>query len=256
MGTADLHVHTTYSKDGTTTVRAALKQASNVGLNVIAITDHDDIRGSLAACDLAPQYGLEAIPAVEISTREGHVLALYVEKPIPAGLSLIETLIRIGDQGGIAVAPHPVNPLPKSLSMDALMGAIAHDDAKQVLMGIEVYNMGHQIFNHLAQKISPWLPLAKTAGSDSHVYWTVGMGQTGFQGTGVTDLYESLATMATTPIPSPRKFSPAPLIGWMGHVLLRHFGVVAQNFSPDGPIKIQHNKFDKPTVPLKRQHRQ
>ncbi len=208
----------------------------HIGLDVIAITDHDEIRGSLAACDLASQYGLEAIPAVEVSTREGHVLALYVEELIPAGQSLIETLLRIGELGGIAVAPHPVNPLPKSLSMDALMGAIAHDDAKQVLRGIEVYNMGHQIFNHLAQKISPWLPLAKTAGSDSHVYWTIGMGQTGFKGTSVADLFEALATISTTPIPSPRKFSLAPLIGWVGHVFLRRLGVVAQNFSPDGPI--------------------
>jgi len=256
MGTADLHIHTTYSKDGTTTVRAALKQAATVGLDVIAITDHDEIRGSLAACELAPQYGLEAIPAMEVSTREGHVLALYIEKPVQAGLSLIETLIRIGDLDGIAVAPHPVNPLPKSLSIDALMGAIAHNDAKQVLRGIEVYNMGHQIFNHLAQKISPWLPLAKIAGSDSHIYWTVGVGQTGFEGTTVTDLYQALVNLSTTPIPSPRKFSPTPIIGWMGHVILRRLGFVAQNLSSDAPITIQRNKSERPTVPLGERRRQ
>ena len=121
MGQADLHIHTTYSKDGTTTVRGVLKQASNVGLNVVAITDHDEIRGSLVARELAPQYRVEVIPAMEVSAREGHVLALFIEKPIPAGRSLIETLLRIGEQGGIAIAPHPVNPLPKSLPMEALV---------------------------------------------------------------------------------------------------------------------------------------
>lgn len=250
MGKADLHVHTTFSKDGTTTVRGALKRASDVGLNVIAITDHDEIRGSLAACELAPRYGLEAIPAVEVSTREGHILALFVEELIPANRSLIETLLRIGDQGGIAIAPHPVNPLPKSLPMEALVGAVAHQSARHVLRGIEVYNMGYQIFNHLAQKISPWLPLAKTAGSDSHVYWTVGVGQTGFAGYKAADLRRALETMSTIPIPAPTKFTLTPILGWMGHVILRRFGYVAQNFSPDGPIVIRRNKLDRPTVPI------
>jgi predicted metal-dependent phosphoesterase TrpH len=85
MGTADLHIHSTYSYDATTTVRAILKHASDVGLDVIAVTDHDDIRGSLEARELAPQYGIEAIPAVEISTKDGHLVALFVESlPPPA----------------------------------------------------------------------------------------------------------------------------------------------------------------------------
>jgi hypothetical protein len=255
MGKADLHVHTTFSKDGTTTVRGALKRAAEVGLNVIAITDHDEMRGSLTACELAPQYGIEAIPAVEISAREGHILALFVEEPIPAGRTLLETLLRIGDQGGIAIAPHPVNPLPKSLPMDALVGAVAHNAAKYVLRGIEVYNMGYQIFNHLAQKISPWLPLAKTAGSDSHVYWTVGIGQTGFAGYKAADLRRALETMSTIPIPAPTKFTLTPILGWMGHVILRRFGYVAQNFSPDSPIVIRRNTLDRPTVPLGKRRR-
>jgi predicted metal-dependent phosphoesterase TrpH len=249
MGQADLHIHTTYSKDGTTTVRGVLKQASNIGLNVVAITDHDEIRGSLVARELAPQYRVEVIPAMEVSAREGHVLALFIEKPIPAGRSLIETLLRIGEQGGIAIAPHPVNPLPKSLPMEALVGAVAHQSARHVLRGLEVYNMGHQIFNHLAQKISPWLPLAKTAGSDSHVYWTVGIGQTGFAGFTAADLRRALENMATIPIPAPTKFTLAPILGWMGQTVLRRFGYVAQNFSLDTPIVIRRNSLDRPTVP-------
>jgi hypothetical protein len=187
---------------------------------------------------------------MEVTTREGHVLALYVEELIPAGRSLIETLLRIGEQGGIAVAPHPVNPLPKSLPMDALVGAVAHKSARHVLRGLEVYNMGHQIFNHLAQKISPWLPLAKTAGSDSHVYWTVGIGQTGFAGFTAADLRRALENMSTIPIPAPTKFTLAPIVGWMGSVILRRFGYVAQNLASDLPIVILRNKYDRPTVPV------
>src|SRR5688572_32742507 len=107
MGTADLHIHSIYSADATTTVRAILKQASDVGLNVIAVTDHDEIRGSLEAQQLAPKYGIEVIPGAEISTKDGHVLALFIKTLPPAGMSLTDTLLQIGGQGGIAIAPHP-----------------------------------------------------------------------------------------------------------------------------------------------------
>jgi predicted metal-dependent phosphoesterase TrpH len=199
---------------------------------------------------LAPEYRLEAIPAVEVSSSEGHILALFIKKPIPAGRPLNETLLRIGGQGGIAVAPHPVNPLPKSLSMEALVGAVAHERARHVLKGIEVYTMGYQIFNRLAQKLSRWLPLAKTAGSDSHVYWTIGMGQTRFDGSTAADLRLALENMATTPVPAPTKFSLMPILGWLGHVTLRRFGIIAQNLYPDGPIIVQRVKLDPATRPI------
>ena len=76
MGKADLHIHTIYSWDGTCTVEAVLKQAAHIaGLDVIAITDHDEIQGALEAVDLAPRYGIEVIPGCEISTADGHLLA-------------------------------------------------------------------------------------------------------------------------------------------------------------------------------------
>ena len=77
MGLADIHIHTIYSYDATTTVRGVLKQASSSGLNVIAITDHNDIRGAFDARELASQYNLEVIPGVEVNTRDGHLLAMF-----------------------------------------------------------------------------------------------------------------------------------------------------------------------------------
>src|SRR5512141_1140268 len=130
MGTAELHIHSVYSSDATTTVRAVLRQANDAELNVIAITDHDEIRGSLEAYQLAPQYGVEAIPAAEISTREGHVVALWIHELPPKGLSLLETLFLIGKQGGTAIAPHPFSNLPSSLSMEAVVGALTNPRAK------------------------------------------------------------------------------------------------------------------------------
>ena len=89
MGTADLHIHSIYSHDATTTVRAILKQASDVGLNVIAVTDHDEIRGSLEARELAPKYGIEAISGAEVTTKDGHLVALFVDTLPPSGLPLL-----------------------------------------------------------------------------------------------------------------------------------------------------------------------
>ena len=147
MGTADLHIHSIYSYDATSTVRAVLKQAADVGLNVIAVTDHDEIRGSLEAHELAPKYGIESIPAVEVSTKEGHLLALFVETLPPRGLTLVDTLIHIGKLGGVAIAPHPFNNFSVSLSMEAVVGALTNPRAKAVLKGIETHNMGTQPFD-------------------------------------------------------------------------------------------------------------
>lgn len=139
--------------------------------------------------------------------------------------------------------------------MEALVGAVAHRDARHVLKGIEVYTMGYQIFNRLAQELSRWLPLAKTAGSDSHVYWTIGLGQTGFEGSTAADLRFALEHMATTPIPAPNDFSIMPILGWIGHVTLRRFGIIAQNLTPDGPILVERVKLDPATRPLPKRRR-
>ena len=239
MGTADLHIHSTYSDDGTVTVRGVLKQAASVGLDVIAICDHDEIRGSLEARELAPSYGLEAIPAVEITAWEGHILALFVEQLIPADLTLLETLLRIRDLGGIAIEPHPVNPLPKSLPMHALKYALAHERARQVLKGIEMYNMGHEIFTRQVKQLASELPLAQIGSSDSHIHWTIGSGRTGFEGHTLDDLRAALENRTTIPIPAPYSFSLRPILNWMGMVLLRRFGYVSDNLDPEKPMLIR-----------------
>jgi hypothetical protein len=85
-GLADLHMHTNYS-DGTGSVEEVLAFAEHhTTLDVIAITDHDTIEGALRARDLAAQreYRFEVIVGEEISTREGHLLALFLRHPIRA----------------------------------------------------------------------------------------------------------------------------------------------------------------------------
>ena len=204
MGFADIHIHTIYSHDATTTVRGVLKQASSVGLNVIAITDHDDIRGALDARELASQYNLEVIPGVEVTTKDGHLLALFVDKIPPKGLPLADTLKIIDKLGGIAVAPHPFNQLPASLNMD---------------------NMITQPIDERVQRLSAYLPFAKTAGSDAHVYWAIGTGKTEFRGKTALDFKHALLNGCTIPHPYEeedllRKY----LLNWLRRITMRRLG--------------------------------
>ncbi len=86
MGLADLHIHSIHSYDGTATIPAILKHVSEkTDLDIIAITDHDSLDGVNQALNLAPKYGLQVIPGCEITTAQGHVLALFIHKRIPAG---------------------------------------------------------------------------------------------------------------------------------------------------------------------------
>jgi len=239
MGTADLHIHSVYSHDATTTVRAILKHAADVDLDVIAITDHDEIRGSLEAQQLAPAFGIEAIPAAEVTTSEGHLVALFVKTLPPAGLSLIETLIHIGKQGGLAIAPHPFNSLPNSLSMESVLGALTNPRAKGALVGIETHNMGTQNFDKIAQKLSVYLPLAKIASSDAHIYWAVGAGRTEFSGKTAEDLRIALLKNRTTPLPYEEEFSARAILSWVRRIALRRFGYASDASSASTPINTQ-----------------
>ncbi|UPW02315.1 PHP domain-containing protein [Halorussus gelatinilyticus] len=105
--TIDPHVHSEGSYDGHEPVEMLLAQASDIGLDGIVVTDHDTIRESLRAAELAPEYGLVGIPGVEVSTAAGHLLAIGVtERPEPHR-PLDETVAEVREAGGVAVVPHP-----------------------------------------------------------------------------------------------------------------------------------------------------
>ncbi len=239
MGAADLHIHSIYSFDGATTVRAILKQAASVGLNVIAVTDHDEFRGSLEAQELAPQFGVEVVPGAEISTADGHLLALWIRELPPKGLSLQDTLLLIGRQGGLAIAPHPFSSLPGSLKMESVVGALTNSRSKAVLLGMETHNMSTQKFDTIAQKLSIYLPLAKLASSDSHVYWSIGAGRTEFPGSTAADLRKALEKRLTVPIPYEGEFNAAAAISWARRMALKRLGFASDVKSASQPIDTQ-----------------
>lgn len=201
MGLADLHIHTIYSYDGTATVPAVLRRAREIGLNVIAITDHDEIAGALEAVELASHYGVEVISGSEITTAEGDLLALFIHKKIQPGLSLIETLLQVKEQGGVAIAAHPMagGMGMKSLKPASILKALKHPVARKALIGIETYNGTaiDRVSNHAARLFAQGLNIAHTGNSDAHIIDTIGFGATEFSGTSAADLLKALQECTT-----------------------------------------------------------
>nr|WP_283102335.1 PHP domain-containing protein [Haloplanus sp. XH21] len=169
-----MHTHSSLSHDGRDPVDHLLEQASSVGLDALAVTDHDEIDASLDAVEQAPDYGLVGIPGMEITTAAGHVLALGVREAVPADLPFDETLDRIHDQNGIAVIPHPFQSSRHGVAAHISTEALASADA------IEVYNSrlltGRA--NRKAERFAVEHGLPMTAGSDAHIAEMVGQAVT------------------------------------------------------------------------------
>src|SRR5207237_8341731 len=141
-GKADLHIHSLYS-DGTASVAGILDWVEHeTDLDLVAITDHERIDGALRARELhsAADYHFDLAVGEEITTRLGHLLALFVEKRIPALRPLAETVERIHDAGGIAVAPHSMAPLTPSLGGGSMRQLQRDTDAGRHLDAIELMN--------------------------------------------------------------------------------------------------------------------
>jgi hypothetical protein len=241
MGLADLHIHTTYSWDGTCTVSAVLKRVvENTTLAVIAITDHDEITGALRAVEMAPAYGLEAVPGSEISTADGHLLGLWLKDNIPAGLPLAETVLRIGEQSGLAIAAHPMAPGAPSLTQAALRLALQDADVRRVLIGVECFNAGliYGRSNLAAAELCSELGLAPVGNSDSHLVWTIGQGATEFPGVTAAALRRALENRNTRVIRGPRSSVFNVVGSWAPRYLLRRAGWVADNLTPQAPIRL------------------
>lgn len=216
MGLADLHLHTIYSYDGTAAVPAVLRHAKKIGLDVIAITDHDEIGGALEAVKIASHYGVEVIPGIEITTAEGDLLALFITEKVDAGLSLIETVLKVRELGGVCIAPHPMagGVGMKSLNAISILKALRNHEVAETLIGIETYN-GTAIdraSNHYARIFANGLDISQTGSSDAHVVEAIGIGATEFPGKTAADFRYALRSAATR-VRKQKEWSAARILG-------------------------------------------
>ncbi|MEM2107760.1 MAG: CehA/McbA family metallohydrolase [Candidatus Bathyarchaeia archaeon] len=165
---ADLHVHTIYSHDSRITAKDLGFYAKKRGLTAVAITDHDTVEGALK---VAKETDLLIIPGVEVSSRNGHIVALNVQEPIQKGLSAEETVDRIHRAGGLAIACHPFALFKGSLGK--------HVSGK--FDAVETINASAAPFKRSvrkAEKIAEELKLPRVAGTDAHYAPAIGYAYT------------------------------------------------------------------------------
>jgi predicted metal-dependent phosphoesterase TrpH len=166
---ADLHVHTCYSKDSTSSLEGIVKHCLDVGINCLAVTDHDTISGALEMKRIAP---FKIIIGEEVLTTGGEIIGLFLKEELPPQLTPEETVGRIKAQGGLVCIPHPFDRFrPHSrLRRDALEKIMPDVDL------IEVYNsrtfLQRDSLRALQLAQSHRLPV--TAGSDAHVISEIG----------------------------------------------------------------------------------
>jgi predicted metal-dependent phosphoesterase TrpH len=157
----DLHIHSCYSDDAGGTPEEIIRSLQKRGLQGMALTDHNTIKGSLKAQQVAPKNFL-VIPSMEISTADGHLLALHVTENIPRDLPVEETAEKIISAGGIPIVPHLFR-LLSGIKKENLIGIQSKISAIEVFNGCSVPRT-----NLKTAKVAHAYHLGGTGGSDSH----------------------------------------------------------------------------------------
>ena len=163
---------------------AVVDHARLTGLNVIAVTDHDTIEGALRAADYAARRTrLQVVIGEEVSSRDGHIVALFLEKRIRPGMSAAATVSAIHDQGGLAVAVHPFWRTQRQTRSGRVHG-VGWLAAELEFDAVEVENAtpGFYVFNQLARRLNMGLGSAEIGSSDAHILDAVGRAYTEFPG--------------------------------------------------------------------------
>ena len=164
----EFHCHTIYSRDSLSSLEDVLKKCDERGVDRLAITDHNTIRGALRAQEMDPQ---RVIVGEEIVTREGgEILALFVKEEIPRGLPAVEAIRRLKEQDAFISLSHPFDYGRHGWSRSLLEKVLPDLDA------IEVFNARTILpeINQRAARYATEYELAGTVGSDAHQLLEVG----------------------------------------------------------------------------------
>lgn len=167
----DFHVHTCYSDDCSTSLRDVITYSKRRGLDGVAITDHNTVKGALK---LLENDEIIIIPGIEVSTESGHILGINVTRHIPSGLSVEETVEKIHEAGGIAIAAHPSAIYKSGIGLSRRI-------VSQGIDAVEVINssvLPFSLLNLLSRRLAYHTGLPQIGGSDSHLPETIGLAYT------------------------------------------------------------------------------
>jgi predicted metal-dependent phosphoesterase TrpH len=197
MGKADLHVHTTEG-DGLDSMDAVLSHAEGLGLDAIAITEHDDLTTALRARETAARRRLriEVIPGVEVTTLQGHLVALFIERPVASFRRVEETVAAVRAQGGLCFVPHPMSWLTRSLGPGALdrLQRLAAEGLMPDALELGSANPATRRFLAKARRLNAErYHLPAVGASDAHFKEAIASAYTTFEGSTAADLRAALA---------------------------------------------------------------
>lgn len=166
MFNLDSHIHSCYSQDSNTKIEDILRVASEKNLDIIAISDHNTVKGYEKAKSL--DSDLLIIPSIEISSRDGHIIGFGCKELVEKELSPAETIDKIHEQGGLAIVPHPY--------CFYRHGLIDSNNEKLNFDAIEVKNarfiLGYS--NNRAKKLSKREDIPGLGASDAHYHKFIG----------------------------------------------------------------------------------
>lgn len=202
MGKADIHIHSEHS-DGMASVAEIFEFVQHkTDLDLISITDHDMFDGARQAQELLAKkkYHFDVITGMEVTTIEGHLLALGISQPIKSLQRLDQTIAQIHEQGGVAIVPHPMSWLIRSVGQRGIQ-RILNDTAPEVYFdGIEAMNpsIAGQVTVAKTKRLNHALfHLPETGGSDAHTLNMIGTGVTYFNGHSARDFLNTLRAQQT-----------------------------------------------------------
>ena len=160
------HAHRPLAPTARRPVETLLATAREAGLGAIAITDHNEISGAVAAAEIADDFGVKVIVAEEVKTAEqGEVIGLFLSEKIERGMTMAETIAEIRRQGGLVYVPHPFDRLHSVPDYEHLLDIVEEIDI------LEVFNprVALTAFNEEAERFAAKYRIVPGAGSDSHV---------------------------------------------------------------------------------------
>jgi predicted metal-dependent phosphoesterase TrpH len=165
----DLHSHTMWSGDSTTTPDELARAVDETAIDVLCITDHNAVKG---ARELAPKLGCRVIVGEELRTHAGEIIGLFLVEHIPFGVDARTAAELIRSQGGVVYVPHPFDPMRRNLAESSLRDLTAAG----LIDAIEVFN-AKTTLSHLNERATAFAAeagLPGGAGSDAHVPEAIG----------------------------------------------------------------------------------
>ena len=165
---ADLHVHTHYSPDSEMSPEELVARCLKVGINCLAVTDHNTVEGGLATRLIAP---FPVIVGEEVGSSEGEIAGLFLKQSVPPDLAPVDTATRIKEQGGLVSVPHPLDRFRREvISRRALEEILPYIDI------VEVFNARNNLNadNVKARRFAQEHGLLMSGGSDAHTVVELG----------------------------------------------------------------------------------